>query len=117
MADDALFYLERIAGGVAAPRGRARRGRNPVLTARELDVLRLIVSGATNKEIGASLGLTAKTVMHHSMSIYRKLRVRGRAEATAAAFRLGIVDASDSALMPERGGLAGREAPTAQPEH
>jgi DNA-binding NarL/FixJ family response regulator len=38
-----------------------------------------------------------KTVMHHSMAIYRKLNVRGRAEATAAAYRYGLLrSASDS---------------------
>ena len=45
----------------------------------------------TNREIGASLGLTSKTVMHYTMSIYRKLGVRGRAEATAWAVRNGMV--------------------------
>jgi DNA-binding CsgD family transcriptional regulator len=64
------------------------------LTPREREVLALMAEGRTNKEIGGALFLSAKTVMHHSMSIYRKLGVRGRAEATAVAVRTGLVPAS-----------------------
>jgi DNA-binding CsgD family transcriptional regulator len=60
-------------------------------TPRELDVLRLLAKGDTNKDIAEALGLRPKTVMHHSVSIYGKLGVRGRAEATAWAYRNGIV--------------------------
>ena len=62
------------------------------LTPRELDVLRLLARGDTNKDIAAALGLRPKTVMHHSVSIYGKLGVRGRAEATAWAFRNGVLE-------------------------
>jgi predicted ATPase/DNA-binding CsgD family transcriptional regulator len=67
----------------------AGSGRNDQgdLTAREQEVLELIVGGLTNREIAAELYITAKTVMHHSVSIYRKLGVRGRAEAVAWSFR------------------------------
>jgi len=54
-------------------------------------VLRLLASGHTNREIAAELVLSVKTVMHHSVSIYRKLGVRGRAQATAYAVTHGIV--------------------------
>jgi len=60
------------------------------LTPRELDVLRALMTGATNGAIAASLGLRPKTVMHHSVSIYAKLGVRGRTEATAWAYRNGL---------------------------
>jgi predicted ATPase/DNA-binding CsgD family transcriptional regulator len=60
------------------------------LTPREREVLEELVTGATNKEISHRLGMAPKTVMHHSVAIYRKLGVRGRAEATAWAFRHGI---------------------------
>jgi predicted ATPase/DNA-binding CsgD family transcriptional regulator len=65
------------------------------LTEREKDVLRLIAAGGTNKGVAADLGISAKTVMHHSVSIYRKLGVRGRAEATAQALRQGIIAVPD----------------------
>ena len=60
------------------------------LTPRELDVLRALMTGATNGVIAKTLGLRPKTVMHHSVSIYAKLGVRGRTEATAWAYRNGI---------------------------
>ena len=50
------------------------------LTPRELDVLRLLATGARNNEIAQSLGMSPKTVTHHSMRIYAKLGIRGRAE-------------------------------------
>ena len=63
------------------------------LTRRERQVLALLATGASNSDVASSLGLSAKTAMHHSMSIYAKLGVRGRAEATAWAFRNGVVAA------------------------
>lgn len=60
------------------------------LSRRELDVLRLLVRGATNHEIGAALYLSPDTVRKHTITIYRKLDVRGRAEATAWAVRHGL---------------------------
>ena len=62
------------------------------LTPRELDILRVLVTGATNRQIGDQLGLRPKTVMHHSVSIYGKLGVRGRTEATAWAYRQGLLE-------------------------
>ena len=59
----------------------------PALTAREQDVLDLVVDGRTNREIAADLSLSPKTVMHHTGAIYRKLGVRGRAEAITRSLR------------------------------
>jgi DNA-binding CsgD family transcriptional regulator len=72
-----------------------RRGpaSNPELTDRELEVLAAIASGQTNAQIGAKLYLSPKTVMHHSANVYRKLGVRGRAEAVALAYRTGLLPA------------------------
>ncbi|HEU4514042.1 MAG TPA: LuxR C-terminal-related transcriptional regulator [Nocardioidaceae bacterium] len=92
---DLLTYTDRIAGTVSrgAPLVPAQRGSEPeYLTPRELEVLEELITGATNKEISRRLGMAPKTVMHHSMAIYRKLGVRGRAEATAWAFRHGLAD-------------------------
>jgi DNA-binding CsgD family transcriptional regulator len=71
---------------------QSRRPEPEQLTPREEEVLRELVTGATNKEISHRLGMAPKTVMHHSVAIYRKLGVRGRAEATAWAFRHGLVE-------------------------
>ena len=62
-----------------------------VLTARELEILAAIASGRTNAQIAGDFFLSTKTVMHHSGSIYRKLEVRGRAEAVALAYRTGLL--------------------------
>jgi len=62
------------------------------LTPREAEVLGQLARGGTNRDVAATLGITPKTVMHHTMAIYRKLGVRGRAEATAWAFRHGLVE-------------------------
>jgi predicted ATPase/DNA-binding CsgD family transcriptional regulator len=80
------------------PRIRRRGPRsNPELTDRELEVLAAIASGQTNPQIAAALYLSPKTVMHHSTNVYRKLGVRGRAEAVALAYRTGLLNqAGDS---------------------
>jgi predicted ATPase/DNA-binding CsgD family transcriptional regulator len=61
------------------------------LTPRELEVLGHLASGATNRQIAEALVLSPKTVMHHTSSIFRKLDVRGRAEAVDAGHRLGLL--------------------------
>jgi DNA-binding NarL/FixJ family response regulator len=57
------------------------------LTPREVEVLRLVAAGRSNQEIAGDLVLSLRTVERHINSIYSKLAVRGRAEATAFAFR------------------------------
>ena len=63
----------------------------PLLTERESEVLDLIASGATNREIAEQLFLSPHTVKEHSSSLYRKLSVRNRAEAVQKAQRLGLI--------------------------
>jgi pimeloyl-ACP methyl ester carboxylesterase/DNA-binding CsgD family transcriptional regulator len=60
------------------------------LSPRETEVLRLLATGDTNGEIAAQLGLSVNTVERHVGNVYRKLDVRGRAEATALAVRRGL---------------------------
>lgn len=60
------------------------------LTARERDVLRLIARGETNPRIAEILAYSVSTIRSETMSIYRKLRVNGRAEAVARAIDLGV---------------------------
>lgn len=57
------------------------------LTLRQLEVLGLLAQGHSNKEIARQLGITAKSVMHHTTAIYQATGARGRSEATAWAFR------------------------------
>ena len=71
--------------------GVSEREDSTRLTAREVEVLGLLAGGQTNDEIGTALGISAKTVMHHSSHIFRKWGVRGRAAAVTYAFRNGYL--------------------------
>ncbi len=61
------------------------------LTGRELEVLSLLASGKSNKEISANLFISETTVKSHLRSIFGKLNVLSRTEAVAAASRRGLV--------------------------
>ena len=58
----------------------------------ELEVLPLVAQGLSNREIADRLVVSDRTVEHHVTAILRKLEVRSRAEASAAAVRLGLAD-------------------------
>jgi DNA-binding NarL/FixJ family response regulator len=60
------------------------------LTAREVEVLRLLAEGQTNKEIAATLVVSIPTVQRHIANIYGKIGARGRADATAYAISRGL---------------------------
>ena len=61
------------------------------LTPRELEVLRRVAAGATNKSIAAELVLSERTVDRHVSNIFAKLRVTSRAAATAYAYEHRLV--------------------------
>ncbi|MCJ7702051.1 MAG: response regulator transcription factor [Anaerolineales bacterium] len=75
-------------GGPSQPELDARTEN---LTDRELDVLRLVAQGLSNKEIGAALSISPLTVKSHLRSILDKLHLRGRVEAAAWAIRHGLL--------------------------
>ena len=60
------------------------------LTARQLDVLRLLAGGASNKVICRELGLAERTVKSHITAILRALKVTSRTQAAIAAAKLGV---------------------------
>ncbi len=64
---------------------------DPLLTARELEILRLVASGTTNGDIGRRLWVTEQTVKFHLRNIYRKLNVVNRTEASHYAHVRGLV--------------------------
>lgn len=80
-AAQALARLEELVGA-------ARPGRHPgpEVTPRELEVLRLVAAGRTNREIADELVLSEKTVERHLSNIFARLRVSNRAAATAYAY-------------------------------
>lgn len=57
------------------------------LTEREVEVLRLVVAGKTNQEIGFALGISPRTVEKHVDSLYTKMGVNSRVEAAVSAVR------------------------------
>jgi DNA-binding NarL/FixJ family response regulator len=85
--------------GLSVPRGaRPATRANPVgLTSRQLEILALVGTGATNAEIARMLFLTPKTVEHHVGAVFAKLRVTNRAAAVARAHELALVETQESA--------------------
>jgi HD-GYP domain-containing protein (c-di-GMP phosphodiesterase class II)/DNA-binding CsgD family transcriptional regulator len=75
--------------------GTERAGPAPAppggLTAREIEVVRLVARGLTNKEIGSALQISPKTAGHHVQHVFEKLGVRTRAAATLIAMQRGLV--------------------------
>lgn len=65
------------------------------LTRREIDVLRLLLDGRTNRQIARALTISERTVAVHVSHVITKLGVRNRSEAAAAAHRLRLLDPAD----------------------
>jgi pimeloyl-ACP methyl ester carboxylesterase/DNA-binding CsgD family transcriptional regulator len=68
--------------------------RFDALTPREIEVLREVADGATNKEIAAALGIAVSTIERHLVNLYPKIGARGRADAVAYALRHRLHDRS-----------------------
>lgn len=76
--------------GEAPKRGAWPKG----LSDREVEVLRLVARGKTNKEIATALGLSPKTVQHHVAHVYDKIGVESRAAAAMFATEAGLLTSS-----------------------
>lgn len=88
VAGELLARLRRHSVPEPAPPATAA----PALSPREHDVLRLIVAGCDNTQIGKRLHLSASTIKHHVSSTLEKLGVENRIQAAVLAVRLGLVD-------------------------
>jgi DNA-binding NarL/FixJ family response regulator len=85
-------HLVDASGSRSALESEAEDEPPPIeLTARELQVLRLLAEGASNKSIARRLGITPHTAKFHVASIVAKLGATGRTDAVAKAMRLGLV--------------------------
>ena len=93
--DQAVVVARAVVGDelatATAPSTRAEPGSSMALTPRELDVLRLLAEGHTDKDIGEALYIGTRTVQTHVANLFAKLGVNSRAEAAAVAVRRGLV--------------------------
>lgn len=86
-----------ISGDVAIKIIRAFSNQDPVrqesaLTGREIEVLKLVGEGASNRDIAAKLFISENTVKNHLRNILQKLHFENRVQAAAYAIRRGLVD-------------------------
>ena len=89
-AGDVARAVRAVGAGQTVFEPQADAAAPAQLTEREREVLGLMSSGATNREIASRLFLSPHTVKEHTSAIYRKLGVRNRAEAVQRAQRLGL---------------------------
>jgi DNA-binding NarL/FixJ family response regulator len=99
--EDWLEYLRDLIHGSAMPRALAQRilaeftppvphaEPDLVLTEREREVLHLVASAMTNRQVAAALYISEQTVKNHIKSIMQKLHARNRVELTLHAKRFG----------------------------
>lgn len=96
LSDDLIRIVREVHGG-GTPLGLhvqarlASRGKQPVLTRRETEVIARVASGERNKEIAAQLRISEETVEVHLRNIFSKLEVNDRMSAVRVASRRGIV--------------------------
>jgi HD-GYP domain-containing protein (c-di-GMP phosphodiesterase class II) len=84
----------------AGHRVARRQARPDGLTRREIEVLRLLAQGLSNREIAARLVISVKTASHHVEHIYAKTGTANRARASLYAARHGLIGAPDASPAP-----------------
>ncbi len=114
-ADLAAALRQALEKPLAKAIGRASRGHPAVeaagLSGRELDVLRALAEGKSNKEIAQGLWLAQQTVKFHLTNIYRKLDVSSRTQAVNWAYRHGLVDLPMTGSVSQNGGRSATPTP------
>jgi FixJ family two-component response regulator len=75
---------------------QALRDRYALLTHRELEVMRLVVSGLLNKQVGGELGISEITVKAHRGQVMRKMKAKSLAELVTMAARMGLPTESNA---------------------
>jgi len=68
-----------------------RRSRTDGLTDREVEILRRVTSGLTNRQLAEELGVSTRTIDAHLRSVYAKLGVKSRSSATRYAIEHHLV--------------------------
>lgn len=93
-----VLHLPKTAGQAPGAPGKSPALEDSVLSARELEVLRLVAAGSTNGDIARKLWVTEQTVKFHLSNIYRKLEVGNRTEASHYAHVNGLLGGGESAV-------------------
>jgi DNA-binding NarL/FixJ family response regulator len=75
-------------------------GKNPALSEREMEVIRLIALGLTNRQIAMQLKLSEKTIKNHVSHIFRKLKITARTQAAIHAISNNMLRSSDRPETP-----------------
>ena len=88
-----LKEVTRLAGDALAERRDTGAPQSGPLTRRELEILRLVAEGRSNRDVAGLLWVTDQTVKFHLANTYRKLRVRNRFDASKWALAHGLVRA------------------------
>ena len=88
-AEDAAEFLEAL-DAVCEAVGNGGADDRPLLTRRELEILRFVARGYTNGEVARALWVTDETVKYHLANVYRKLHVSNRLDAVAWAAENGL---------------------------
>jgi len=74
----------------------------PPLTERELQVIKALARGMSDRQISNSLGISEKTVRNHTSNIYRKLHIFDRTQAVIYAVKKGVIDVDDLEYHPPK---------------
>jgi DNA-binding CsgD family transcriptional regulator len=80
-----------VNGAPVRAASRSSNGRATELTARELEVLRMVASGSRTTDVAATMGIAERTVKSHLAAIYQKLGVENRAAAVNVAMRMKLL--------------------------
>lgn len=74
------------------------------LTEREIEILRLIARGMTNRQVSAHLWISERTVDNHVQNIYKKLNISDRTQATLYAVRKGLISLNETGTASKKNG-------------
>lgn len=94
--DGRMLHVYKPVGPVQGSDGKSAAAEESVLSARELEVLRLVAAGSTNSDIARKLWVTEQTVKFHLSNIYRKLEVGNRTEASNYAHVNGLLSGGEA---------------------
>jgi DNA-binding NarL/FixJ family response regulator len=72
----------------------------PPLTEKELEVIKALARGKSDRQIANTLGISEKTVRNHTSNIYRKLHIFDRTQAVIYAIREGVIDVTGLEYLP-----------------